>query len=303
MAEAHRSWVVEAVDGLPPLAAAGVEVVADVGAHQQRKALAAQRPHSAPWRAGGLLAGHDTIRGGGGRPARRRLPRPGAGRRRARRGGTRPTAAPSRRPARRGLAAPVRQPGARPPAPRSAPTVASWPSGCCWWSRPGARPAGRPLLPWWWRRGWLRRRARRQGRPLPGRGSCRRRPEGRLSLPQRPGCGCRVSLSRAGVGGVVPEVAAPSTAWWSAAPARLERPRDRTDRRPPPSPRRDRGPGVRPRAVRRARPRRALALPGHPRRHPGLSAPNALPAAPSTRPSPAGCARARLRPSSPRHPR
>ena len=60
VAEAHRSWVVEAVDGLPPLAAAGVEVVADVGAHQQRKLWLLNAPHSA-LAYGGLLAGHDTI--------------------------------------------------------------------------------------------------------------------------------------------------------------------------------------------------------------------------------------------------
>ncbi|MBL8774995.1 MAG: mannitol dehydrogenase family protein [Acidimicrobiales bacterium] len=60
VAEAHRSWVVEAVDGLPPLAEAGVEVVADVGAHQQRKLWLLNAPHSA-LAYGGLLADHDTI--------------------------------------------------------------------------------------------------------------------------------------------------------------------------------------------------------------------------------------------------
>ncbi|HMQ26235.1 MAG TPA: mannitol dehydrogenase family protein [Acidimicrobiales bacterium] len=60
VAEAHRSWVVEAVDGLPPLAAADVEVVAGVGAHQQRKLWLLNAPHSA-LAYGGLLVGHDTI--------------------------------------------------------------------------------------------------------------------------------------------------------------------------------------------------------------------------------------------------
>lgn len=60
VAEAHRSWVVEAADGLPPLADVGVEVVADVGAHQQRKLWLLNAPHSA-LAYGGLLAGHDTI--------------------------------------------------------------------------------------------------------------------------------------------------------------------------------------------------------------------------------------------------
>lgn len=60
VAEAHRSWVIEAVDGLPSLADVGVEVVADVGAHQQRKLWLLNAPHSA-LAYGGLLAGHETI--------------------------------------------------------------------------------------------------------------------------------------------------------------------------------------------------------------------------------------------------
>ena len=60
VAEAHRSWVVEAVDGLPPLADAGVDVVADVGTHQQRKLWLLNGPHSA-LAYGGLVAGHETI--------------------------------------------------------------------------------------------------------------------------------------------------------------------------------------------------------------------------------------------------
>lgn len=63
VAEAHRSWALEAVEGLPPLpplANVGVEVVADVGAHQQRKLWLLNAPHSAV-AYGGLLAGHDTI--------------------------------------------------------------------------------------------------------------------------------------------------------------------------------------------------------------------------------------------------
>ena len=60
VAEAHRSWVIEAVDGLPPLQEVGVEVVADVGAQQQRKLWLLNGPHSA-LAYGGLLAGHDSI--------------------------------------------------------------------------------------------------------------------------------------------------------------------------------------------------------------------------------------------------
>lgn len=60
VAEAHRSWVVERVEGLPPLGDVGVEVVADVGSHQQRKLWLLNAPHSA-LAYGGLLAGHGTI--------------------------------------------------------------------------------------------------------------------------------------------------------------------------------------------------------------------------------------------------
>ncbi|MCB1016478.1 MAG: hypothetical protein KDB10_15420, partial [Acidimicrobiales bacterium] len=60
VSEAHRSWVVESVDGLPPLADVGVAVVADVAAHQRRKLWLLNGPHSAVAYAG-LLAGHPTI--------------------------------------------------------------------------------------------------------------------------------------------------------------------------------------------------------------------------------------------------
>lgn len=60
VAEAHRSWVIEEVDGLPPLADVGVEVLAGVGAHQERKLWLLNAPHSA-LAYGGLLAGHETI--------------------------------------------------------------------------------------------------------------------------------------------------------------------------------------------------------------------------------------------------
>lgn len=60
VAEAHRSWVIEAVPGLPPLDDAGVDLGSDVGAHQQRKLWLLNAPHSAVAYAG-LLADHDTI--------------------------------------------------------------------------------------------------------------------------------------------------------------------------------------------------------------------------------------------------
>jgi fructuronate reductase len=60
VAEDHRSWVIEAVDGLPPLHHVGVEVVADVDPFQQRKLWLLNGPHSA-LAYGGLLAGHSTI--------------------------------------------------------------------------------------------------------------------------------------------------------------------------------------------------------------------------------------------------
>jgi fructuronate reductase len=60
VAEAHRSWVLEAVDGLPPLGNAGVEVVDEIGPYQQRKLWLLNGPHSALAYVG-LLAGHVTI--------------------------------------------------------------------------------------------------------------------------------------------------------------------------------------------------------------------------------------------------
>jgi len=60
VAERHCSWVLEQVDGLPPFAEVGVEVVADVGDHQRRKLWLLNLPHSALAYAG-LLAGCATI--------------------------------------------------------------------------------------------------------------------------------------------------------------------------------------------------------------------------------------------------
>lgn len=63
VAEQHRSWVLEAgvdIEGAPPLADVGVEVVTDVDAHQRRKLWLLNGPHSTLAYAG-LLAGRDTI--------------------------------------------------------------------------------------------------------------------------------------------------------------------------------------------------------------------------------------------------
>lgn len=60
VAERHRSWVIEAVDGLPPLGLAGVEVVADTGPYLRRKLWLLNGPHSAVAYAG-LVAGCATI--------------------------------------------------------------------------------------------------------------------------------------------------------------------------------------------------------------------------------------------------
>jgi len=60
VAEAHRSWVLEEVDGLPPLGDVGVELVPDVGPYQRRKLWLLNGPHSALAYTG-LLAGRETI--------------------------------------------------------------------------------------------------------------------------------------------------------------------------------------------------------------------------------------------------
>jgi fructuronate reductase len=60
VAEAHRSWVLEDVPGLPPFGDVGVEVVADVGPYQLRKLWLLNGAHSALAYCG-LLAGHRTI--------------------------------------------------------------------------------------------------------------------------------------------------------------------------------------------------------------------------------------------------
>ncbi|HXY94585.1 MAG TPA: mannitol dehydrogenase family protein [Acidimicrobiia bacterium] len=58
--EHHRSWVIAAAEGLPPLADVGVDVVADVAPYQRRKLWLLNGPHSA-LAYGGLLAGCQTV--------------------------------------------------------------------------------------------------------------------------------------------------------------------------------------------------------------------------------------------------
>lgn len=60
VAERHRSWVIDRVDGLPPLDEVGVEVVHDIGPAQVRKLWLLNGPHSALAYAG-LIAGCVTI--------------------------------------------------------------------------------------------------------------------------------------------------------------------------------------------------------------------------------------------------
>lgn len=60
VAEHHRSWVIERVDGLPPLSDVGVTIVDDVEPYQRRKLWLLNGPHSALAYAG-LLVGCDTI--------------------------------------------------------------------------------------------------------------------------------------------------------------------------------------------------------------------------------------------------
>jgi fructuronate reductase len=59
-AERHRSWIIRSVEGLAPLADAGVAVVDDVAPFERRKLWLLNGPHSAV-AYGGLLAGHSTI--------------------------------------------------------------------------------------------------------------------------------------------------------------------------------------------------------------------------------------------------
>jgi fructuronate reductase len=59
-AERHCSWIIEAVDGLPPLAEAGVAVVEDIAPYQRRKLWLLNGPHSALAYLG-LRAGCETI--------------------------------------------------------------------------------------------------------------------------------------------------------------------------------------------------------------------------------------------------
>ena len=67
VAEQHRSWFLAEVDGLPPLADVGVQVVGDVGPYQWRKLWLLNGPHSA-LAYGGLLAGCETIADAAGHP-------------------------------------------------------------------------------------------------------------------------------------------------------------------------------------------------------------------------------------------
>lgn len=74
VAEAHRSWVIEDVDGLPPLREVGVEVVGNVEEHQRRKLWLLNGPHSAVACAG-LLVGAATIADAAAHPAVERFVR------------------------------------------------------------------------------------------------------------------------------------------------------------------------------------------------------------------------------------
>jgi fructuronate reductase len=59
-AERHRSWIISAADGLPPLGDVGVQVVTDVTPFEKRKLWLLNGPHSA-FAYCGLLAGCATI--------------------------------------------------------------------------------------------------------------------------------------------------------------------------------------------------------------------------------------------------
>jgi fructuronate reductase len=60
--ERHRSWILQSVDALAPLAAVGVHLVDDVAPYERRKLWLLNGPHSAVAYCG-LLAGHTTIAG------------------------------------------------------------------------------------------------------------------------------------------------------------------------------------------------------------------------------------------------
>jgi fructuronate reductase len=60
VAEAHRSWAISSVEGLPALGEVGVEVVSDVDGHERRKLWLLNGPHSATAYLG-LLVGSSTI--------------------------------------------------------------------------------------------------------------------------------------------------------------------------------------------------------------------------------------------------
>jgi fructuronate reductase len=59
-AESHRSWIIEAVEGLPPLDEVGTVMVNDVGPYERRKLWLLNAPHSALAYCG-LLAGCRSI--------------------------------------------------------------------------------------------------------------------------------------------------------------------------------------------------------------------------------------------------
>ena len=58
--ERHRSWVIESVDGLPPIADVGAQVVDSIAPFERRKLWLLNGPHSALAYCG-LLAGRTTI--------------------------------------------------------------------------------------------------------------------------------------------------------------------------------------------------------------------------------------------------
>jgi fructuronate reductase len=60
LTERHRSWILQSVDTLAPLAAVGVQLVGDVAPYERRKLWLLNGPHSAVAYCG-LLAGYTTI--------------------------------------------------------------------------------------------------------------------------------------------------------------------------------------------------------------------------------------------------
>ncbi len=68
VSERHRSWVIESVDGLPPLAEVGVQIVDSITPFERRKLWLLNGPHSALAYCG-LLAGCTTIASAAEHPA------------------------------------------------------------------------------------------------------------------------------------------------------------------------------------------------------------------------------------------